>query len=133
MTFIERSWLRLPIAIRAIATGVAVAAIGTMPWAWLVSANMRYQSAVPWSVPIMAAYVGLYWVYFVRGSGWPRSTAERRRVDSRVNWMPVEVWGPALLAGVLGLASVLLFQGVLGRLVALPEQRNNDLGKYSGV
>jgi len=33
MTLIELMWIRLPTSVRAIATGIAVAAIGTMPWA----------------------------------------------------------------------------------------------------
>ena len=37
---------------------------------------------------------------------------------------------PALLAGVLGLLGVLLLQGVLGRLVSLPQQRDLDVSRY---
>jgi hypothetical protein len=75
----------------------------------------------------MAIYLWLYWRYFVRGTGWPRSTAEARRMDARANALPPEAWGPALLAGLLGLAGVLLLQGVLSRLVALPRQRDLDV------
>jgi len=127
---IQRLWLCLPIALRAILTGVTVAAVGTMPWAWLVAANTRHGSSLPWSVPIMAVYLWLYWRYFVRGYGWPRSTAETRRTDSRANRLSGEVWAAALLAGMLGLVSVLLFQGVLSRLVALPQQREIDPSQY---
>ena len=127
---VEKLWRGLPVALRAVLTGVAVAAAGTVPWAGLVSANLRHESTAPWSVPIMAAYLWLYWRYFVRGWGWPRSTAETRRVDSRANRLPGEVWGAALLAGMLGLASVLLLQGILSRLVALPEQRDIDPSQY---
>ena len=133
MTFVERAWLRLPIAIRAVAAGIAVAAAGTLPWAWLVSENLKHQSALPWCVPIMAAYLWLYWRYFVRGWGRPRSTTETRRVHSRANRLPENVWGSALLAGMLGLVSVLLLQGVLGRLVALPRQRGIDPALYPPV
>jgi len=117
--------------IRAVLTGVAVAGAGTLPWAGLVSANIRHRSAVPWAVPIMAAYLWLFWRYFVRGRGWPRSTAPARRIDSRLNPLPGDTWGPALLAGVLGLGSVMLLQGVLSRLVALPQERDIDMTKYS--
>jgi membrane protease YdiL (CAAX protease family) len=133
MISITGAWLRLPVAVRAVATGITVAAIGTMPWAWLVSINIRRQSALPWSVPIMAVYLCLYWGYFVRGWGWPRSTANTRRADSRANRVPAEVWGAALLAGMLGLVSVLLFQGVWGRLVTLPQQRDIDPTQFPGV
>ena len=92
------------------------------------------QSALPWAVPLMAMYLWLYWRYLVRGTGWPRSTAEARRMNARANALPHEAWGPALLAGLLGLASVLLLQGVLSRLVALPQQRDlDDVSRYPAV
>ena len=81
----------------------------------------------------MAMYLWLYWRYLVRGSGWPRSTAEARRMNARANALPDEAWGPALLAGLLGLAGVLLLQGVLSRLVALPQQRDLDVSRYPAV
>ncbi len=127
---IMRLWLSLPIFVRAVLAGIAVAAAGTLPWAGLISANIRHESALPWAVPIMAVYLWLYWRYFVRGWGWPRSTSETRRINSRANRLPGEIWGAALLAGVLGLVSVLLLQGVLSRLVALPQQRDIDPSHY---
>ena len=130
MIFIESRWHSVPIAIRAVLIGATVAAAGTVPWAMLVSANIRHASSLPWSVPIMAVYLWLYWRYFARGWGWPRSTAETRRVDARANSLSGDVWGAALLAGMLGLASVLLLQGVLSRLVALPQQRDIDPSQY---
>ena len=133
MTVVNRLWLRLPVVGRAVLIGVAVGAAGTLPWAALVSANTRYQSGLPWAVPLMAMYLWLYWRYFVRGTGWPRSTADGRRMNARANALPPEAWGPALLAGLLGLASVLLLQGVLSRLVALPQQRDLDVSRYPAV
>lgn len=130
MTLVARFWLRLPVIVRAILVGVAVAAVGTLPWAALVSLNTRHLSTLPWAVPLTAIYLWLYWRYFVRGAGWPRSTAEARRVNARANALPPEAWGSALLAGLLGLGSVLLLQGVLSRLVALPQQRDLDLSRY---
>jgi membrane protease YdiL (CAAX protease family) len=133
MTFVNRLWLGLPVVGRAVFLGVSAAAAGTLPWAALVSANTRHHSALPWAVPIMAMYLWLYWRYFVRGTGWPRSTTELRRLNARANALPQETWAPALLAGLLGLASVLLFQGVLSRLVALPHQRDLDVSQYPAV
>ena len=133
MTLIDRLWFRLPIVARAVLTGVAAAAAGTLPWAALVSANTRHHPELPWAVPLMAMYLWLYWRYVVRGSGRPRSTAEARSVNARANALPDETWGAALLAGLLGLLSVLLLQGVLSRLVALPQQRDLDVSQYSAV
>lgn len=133
MTFIIEFWERLPIGARAVLTGVAAAAAGTAPWALLVSANMRHQPALPWAVPIMAAYLLLYWRYLARGWGWPRSTATARRVNARANALHGEAWAAALLAGILGLVSVLLIQGVISRLVALPQQRDLDVSQYPAI
>lgn len=54
MTFVDQLGLRLPVVGRAVLIGVAAAAAGTVPWAALVSANTRHQSALPWAVPLMA-------------------------------------------------------------------------------
>src|SRR5262245_13539896 len=126
----QRLWLRLPLLVRTVLTGGTVALAGTLPWAILVSMNTKRLSAIPWAVPIMAAYLWGYWRYFVRGSGWPRSTAETRRTNARAGVVAGDAWGPALLAGILGLVTVLLLQGVLGRLVALPQQREIDPSQY---
>ena len=127
---IRDRWLRLPLMARAVLIGLAVAATGTVPWTALVSANSRHYSTLPWAVPLMAMYLWVYWRYFVRGTGWPRSTADTRRVSARANPLPPDAWGPALLAGMLGLAGVLLLQGVLSRLVALPQQQDLDVTRY---
>jgi membrane protease YdiL (CAAX protease family) len=122
-------WRRLPIVVRAVVTGLAVATAGTGPWAWLVSLNLRHGSTVPWAVAPTALGLWLFWRY-VRGAGWPRSTADARRACSRVRALPDDVWSAALIAGVVGIASVLLFQNVLGRMVTLPQQRDLDPSKY---
>jgi len=133
MTILDRLWLRVPVAGRAVLVGLAVAAAGTIPWVALVSANTRYLSTLPWAVPLMAIYLWSYWRYFGRGAGWPRSTAEARRRNARANALTDEAWGLALLAGMLGLVGVLLLQGVLSRLVAVPEQRELDASQYPVV
>jgi membrane protease YdiL (CAAX protease family) len=130
MPYFAQLWCRLPVIVRAVVAGLAVAALGTAPWARLISANVRHLSGIPWSVPIMAGYLALYWSYFVRGAGWPRSTSGTRRTTSRANSVGSEAWGIALLAGVLGLVSILLLQGVMSRLVRLPAQRDLDPSRF---
>lgn len=133
MTFLGELWRRLPVVVRAVLAGGAAAAVGTLPWASLVSSNSRYGSALPWAVPIMAAYLVLYWRYLARGRGWPQSTADTRRANARANAPHADAWGAALLAGMLGLVSILLLQGVMSRLVMLPQQRELDVSKYPVV
>jgi len=110
--------------------GLGVAALGTVPWARLISANVRHLSGIPWSVPIMVGYLALYWAYFVRGAGWPRSASGARRTAARAKSVRDEAWGIALLAGILGLVSILLLQGVMSRLVRLPAQRDLDPSQF---
>lgn len=119
-------WRRFPIMVRAVLAGLLVATVGTAPWAILVSTNAKYWPAAPWAVPPTALYLWLFW-RFVRGAGWPRSTAEARRTNCRANSLPEEVWGAALLAGGLGLMALLPFLTVMNRLVRLPQQSTDDL------
>lgn len=125
-------WGRLPVVVRAVLSGLVVAAAGTVPWALLVSLNLRHGSAIPWAVPPTALYVWLFWRY-VRGAGWPRATADARRACSRSNPVASDVWGMALVAGMLGLVAMLALQAVLARLAALPQQRDIDPSKYPFV
>jgi membrane protease YdiL (CAAX protease family) len=123
-------WLRIPALLRAVLSGIVVGGIGTLAWAKLVGEDIRQGSQVPWASAIMAILLPLWWWYFVRGRGWPLSTGEARRRSARANRVPEDLWGPAIGAGLLGLIGVLLLQGVLGRLVSLPQQRDLDPSKF---
>lgn len=119
-------WARLPVAARAVLSGLAVAIAGTLPWAALASANLAHASFVPWAVLPAALYLWLFWRY-VRGEGPPRSTSEWRRASCRAHALSDEAWGRALVAGVLGLAALVLSLQVWNRLVALPAQGTHGL------
>lgn len=119
-------WLRLPVVLRAVLAGLVVGSAGNIPWGVLVSANSRYWSSVPWAVPPTALYLWFFWRY-VQGAGWPRSTAEARRTNCRANRLSEKVWGMALFAGGLGLVALVLFLGVVNRLVSLPAQPAGNL------
>jgi membrane protease YdiL (CAAX protease family) len=115
---------------KCIVAGLAVAVLGTLPWALLIKANLLYLPTFPWATPVMAVILLGFWLYFAKGLGWPRATAEARRQCARANPVPDDLWGPALGAGMLGLFSTLLLQGVLARLVTLPQQRELDPSQY---
>ncbi|MBI1802829.1 MAG: CPBP family intramembrane metalloprotease [Ignavibacteriae bacterium] len=125
-------WRRLPVIVRAVLIGGMIGGAGTLPWGLLVSANQKFLPSVPWAVPPTALYLWLFWRY-VRGEGWPRSTAEARRTNVRANRLPDDVWGSALLAGTLGLVTVVLLQRVMNRLVSLPQQQLPDLSHIPAV
>jgi hypothetical protein len=74
-TALARIWLRLPVVVRAVMVGSLVLIGGILLIGPLVLANLTLLPAVPWSVPLLAAYVWCYWQY-LRGR-WPAaSTAE---------------------------------------------------------
>lgn len=54
-------WRRLPVVARAVLAGGLVAALGTLPWALLVSANLKWLPGVPWAVPPAALWLWLFW------------------------------------------------------------------------
>jgi membrane protease YdiL (CAAX protease family) len=118
-------WRRLPVVVRAVLAGGAVLVAGTVPWALLVDANRRWLPAVPWAVVPAVLYLWLFWRY-LRGEGWPRETADARRASLRANELSGDVWGAAILAGVLGLVGVLALMRVMSHMVHLPQQENPE-------
>lgn len=78
----------------------------------------------------MAPILVVWWIYFARGRGPPKSTADARRIAGRANRVPDQLWGPALGAGALGLVATLLLQGVLARMVTFPRQQDLDPSQY---
>ena len=97
-------WRRLPVILRAMITGLAVTAAGTLPWVLLVAWNQRVFMCLPWAILPMTLYLWLYWRY-LNGSGWPRTTAEVRRTSLRANTLSGDLWAMSLLAGLVGLGA----------------------------
>ena len=125
-------WKRLPVIAQAVLSGFAAAAAGTLPWAGLAALNLKYWPAVPWAVPPAALYLWIFWRY-VRGAGWPRSTAAARRTNVRANALADNVWSHALLAGGLGLAALVALLRVLNQVVHLPQKSTTDLTNVPGA
>ncbi len=125
-------WHKIPLPLRAIALGLIVSLAGTTPWAVLVTLNARHLSSVPWAVVPTAIYLWLFWRY-VRGEGWPRSTADARRINCRANPLSSEVWSVALIAGILGLAAFVIFMRVYSRIVSIPSDSVGSVSHLSGI
>ena len=117
-----RFWRRLPILPRALLAGAAVAAAGTLPWAFLSLSNQRYLVAVPWAVPVMAVYLWFLWRW-LRGDGPPASTAPDRRKSLRANAVSPDLFVMTVFAGILGFVALIPFTILLGRLVTLNQAR----------
>jgi membrane protease YdiL (CAAX protease family) len=117
-----RSWLdKIPLELGAILTGVLVIGAGTVPWAVLVSMNLKMLPAVPWSVIVMAAYLWLL-VKYLNGWGWPRELSEARRRALRIARPPQRVWRWSLIAGGLAALSLRAMSDVARRLSPHPGQ-----------
>jgi len=97
-SFLGRFWRATPFVVRPIALGLVVLAIGILPWPVLVTTNLRFGASVPWSVPVMAAYLSAFYLY-LGGRGWPKGTSVSRRVALRAGPVSPRVWLWSLLAG----------------------------------
>lgn len=114
-------WQSLPVIVRAVLAGVAVSAAGVLPWVFFAISNQKVLLTVPWAILPTTLYLWFFWRY-LRGEGWPRSTAEARRTSLRANALSGDVWGMSLFAGILGLASLLPLLGLMARLVRMPAE-----------
>jgi membrane protease YdiL (CAAX protease family) len=107
----------MPPLIEAVLIGMLILIVGTVPRNMLFWANLHYFPSVPWAVPPIALYLWFLWRYLGK---W-------RRTSLRANPLPVRVWAWALLAGTLGIATLVTALRVANRLIALPEQKPPDL------
>jgi membrane protease YdiL (CAAX protease family) len=114
---------------RSVGLGLLVLLAGTLPRNALFVANLKYGSGLPWSVPLIAAYIALLWRY-AGGWGPPPETAQSRRESLRASPVPGAGWAWALTAGLLGIVALVFALRVLNRLVALPAQ---DASAFAGV
>lgn len=104
----------------AVLTGVGVLLAGNLLWAAVLAPlNLRFAAIVPWAVVPMSAYLWVYWRFIGGRMGSP-DTAGWRRDQLRANPVSPDVWGSALVAGLVGFAALLTFVFVLGRVLTLP-------------
>lgn len=120
-------WLKLPVLVRAVLSGSVMATVGTLPWALAATANQTYLPSVPWAAIFMGFYLWIYWK-FARGD-WPREESDARRNSFRAHRLSEAIWSAAIMAGLLGLISVVLFLNVMHRLVTLPQELMPDISQ----
>jgi membrane protease YdiL (CAAX protease family) len=116
----------MSVIVRAVAIGILVAAVGTIPGNVIVATNLHAAAVVPWAAPVIALYLWLFWRY-LRGLGPPHSTARVRRIGLRAGHVSAAHWTWALSAGALAMVVLLLVQRVAGRLLAVTPTRLPDL------
>jgi len=113
--------------LQAVVIGVAIVLAGTIPRNIVFAANLRYFTGFPWAVPVMAAYLVVFWRY-LNGWGPPESTASERRSSLRATPLSGRVWTASLVAGGLGIVALVLGLRLANRLVDLPAQELPDMG-----
>ncbi|HEV7241606.1 MAG TPA: type II CAAX endopeptidase family protein [Thermoanaerobaculia bacterium] len=114
----SRIWNRVPIVVRAVLSGFLVLTVGGILTGPLLFANIKFSPDVPWSVPLLAAYMWFFWQY-LRGRWWPRSTADARRRGLRANPLSSRTWLWAMTTGSLSLVGIFALHVVVGRLTPL--------------
>jgi membrane protease YdiL (CAAX protease family) len=88
-------------------------------WTVLLISNVATSPAIPWAVAVMALLLWLMWQYL--GGSWrPRSASEARRLYLRARPLSGQVFGLALVAGLLSIVALVGFWIVLHQLVKLP-------------
>jgi membrane protease YdiL (CAAX protease family) len=111
--------------VAAVLLGVAVLLAGNVPWGGLpgvpglASLNLRFAPAWPWAVVPAMVYLWIYWK-FASGALGPRESAEWRRQNLRAHPVAADVWGPAVMAGLLGFGALLALLAVMQRVVEMP-------------
>ena len=107
--------------IEAVAVGMLALIAATLPRNALFAANLRFLPGLPWSVPLVAVLLWFFWRY-MNGWGPPQDTAATRHARLRANRLAPATWLWALLAGGLGIVTLVLILRVANRLMTLPDQ-----------
>lgn len=109
--------------------GFSILAFGAGVWSALVAVNLSVSPAIPWAVPAMSVVLVLMWVYLA-GKGWPRGTAEARRLCLRARLVPAPLFGWSVLAGALSVVAFAGFWIVMTQLVRMHGNALSDFSRY---
>jgi membrane protease YdiL (CAAX protease family) len=111
--------------VAAAAVAVVILLAGNLPWAGfgpipgLMALNLRHGVVLPWAVLPAAVYLFGYW-RIISGASGPADGAPERRANLRARPLSLQTWVRALLAGMLGFATLVALLVVASRLVSLP-------------
>jgi membrane protease YdiL (CAAX protease family) len=108
----RRLWKRLPVVVRAVLVGLAVFTVGERPPGVFFYANLQRWPTIPWSVAPIILWLWIFWQYF-GGRWWPLSTAQSRAEGLAARSLSRHEWRWALVAGGLGMTSVVALHLVL--------------------
>jgi len=98
----------MPTAIEAVVLGLLVQSVGVLPFTFLTSANLSHGASVPWAAAVELVLLFLLYRY-LRGWGWPNSTARLRRKLCRANHLDAHLrWPATAVTGLVGISISLL-------------------------
>jgi len=118
-------WRRLPVALRSVVSGFLVFEALQLGWTGAFVANTKLLPQIPWNVPVGLLFLWLVFGYF-NGRGWPRSTADARRVAMRARRLSGEQWRWSLLYGFLCLVFIASVLNVVYRFIQVPDTPRMD-------
>jgi membrane protease YdiL (CAAX protease family) len=99
-------WVRLPALLRAAIVAFVILSVGQLPPGVFLAVGLKATPAVPWFLATTVVWLWLFWAY-LNGRWWPAATARVRKENLRGGPLPSRVWLWSLLAGGLGMVSVL--------------------------
>ena len=109
----------------AAAVAVLVLLAGNLPWSGvgpvtgLMTLNLRHAVLLPWAVLPAATWLFAYW-RVISGAWGPSEGAAERRANLRARRLSLKIWVRAIVAGILGFATLVALLVVASRLVPLP-------------
>lgn len=127
-----RLWRWLPVWLQALILCQLVVDVGGLPPDLLLFGNLKFLPALPWALPLAILWLWLLWRY-LSGRGWPASNSQARTQALRAVPLPRAVWKWALLAGSLGMLSMVGISFLTLRLADLPAEAYHlsiDLSAY---
>jgi membrane protease YdiL (CAAX protease family) len=128
LPWVLRAWERIPVAVRALLSGLFVFVVLQLGWNALIVLNFGASPAFPWHVPAGLLYLWVVFRYF--GGHWvPASTSQRRREALRARRLSGPEWRVALAACGAVCIFIIAFAMLNYRLIDIPEEAT-DLSIY---
>lgn len=125
-------WRRLPAVLRGAIAAFVILSIGQIPPGVFLTLGLRFTPAIPWFLLGTAAWLAVFW-WYVAGGGSPVQTQSVRRRRFQGGSISIRTWMWALVAGGLGMASVLsgaLLTGLVADLPAAAYEAPFDLTPF---
>lgn len=117
----QKLWARLPVLLRASVVAFLILSIGQLPPGLFLAIGLKLTPRFPWWLVPTIVWLWLFWLY-LDGHWWPPSTAAPRHDNLRGGRLPARVWLWSLVAGGLGMISVLAVALLTGLVADLPSK-----------